>query len=296
MKCRRCKREVPSHSNYCSYCGLDFNKKNSLLIPLISVCSALIVCSFIFVLFFNKSEEKPVIIDNEDKNIPTVSEDNGLYSFNLFDASKVEVENPDSELGKNVIVTNIFCNNYKQTSKYKYAYILIENNNNVPIRINSSLKFYDKDGYQIDKNSRSELINANSKKVFEISILDDTYGYNNVKFTYTVSKINSYDTVYNNISFKYHKDEKNNIVASATNNESVDIFSVTGIVIYYKNNEIVFADDIYIGSLKSGETKEGTAYYSSLKLTDDYMNSKAIEYDIYEISLSSAYNSDSKNY
>lgn len=293
MKCKKCLTEIPIYSIYCPICGNKIKKRNNkvLIIPL-TFC--LLIGLFSIYYFFIKDinfNDKPD--DYVDVPIATIeSDDDGLKTWNKFDTSKVQILDNNTELGKNVKVDNLFFANYAQKSQFKYVYALLENNNDVPVNITVYLQFYDNEGYRIAKEQSTLVVLPNTKFAMKILVVNDKKNYSTVNLSYDVTNIKSYVYILPDVTFTSYRVNEEQFVSgrieySATNNNSEETSGAMVTIIYYKNGKVVYADYDYIGDINPGETKNYSIYDA---YTGESNKSPKIDYDDYEIVLSSSYN------
>ena len=301
MNCKKCGHPISSGDLFCPACGEAVNtipvEKNKGISPLLIIVFLVIglVIGFITGTRYAKTNCK---CKDDETSIDTTTENSQeKYTFEKFNPDGIEfIAEDDEELTKNIKFNKTFFNpKYVDYGKTRDAYTYGKNNNSVPVHISITITYYDNKGYQLDKKTSNTYVAANSEIVLNnmYAIKDDS-SYDTVKITYKASNLKSYETNIELSKFKLEQLEVNgDITVSVTNNSDKKVYARVA-CIYYKNGEVVFADENLV-SIDS-DAKEGTKFHSIILRLGSNYNDKTIEYDDTKVFLQGAYNSDSTNY
>lgn len=301
MKCKNCGIDLNNNVNFCSNCGQKIektvNSKNKIIIIILLLvfCSLLLIGISILIgtKFIKNDKSNTEIKDN-------VNLDNNVdieYTFNLYDTNMPRKVKDEKDISKNIEIYDIFFNPNSTTGKTKDAYVYGKNNNDISVRVNIEVEYYDAEGYRIDSSSTSTIVSPSSEFVLSSYVKDDSIKYKTTKLFYSSKKVESYYNIINlndlEISSTLLND--NDIETYIKNNSNIEIKSAHLGCIYYKEGEKVFASTGFASDINPNETGKAKFYSHKLYLKP-YDSSQKIEFDDFKVFLYSAYDYDTENY
>ena len=231
-------------------------------------------------------------MDNNDCEVETTNDNNESSSeYTTLKYATIDIKNTaigkdnNEETEKIEIVKVLNGNKGYLSGKYEYLYIIAKNNNDKDVDVTADLNFIDKDGYIVDYNTK----NAYSVRPGKIFVMKIPTNYESeYKTTNIAIKTSHTRTYYINAddvtddSFKIYKEDAINgtdITVNFTNNTEKNV-TVGGSLLFYKDNEIVFANELSFYDVKPGASSSITTY--STQIGD-------INYDRYELVIYSSY-------
>ena len=287
MKCKYCGTINPDNAITCFQCGKQLKDNHSTKI-LLGMILALImfIGGFTAGVFLRpKDKQKCNCADSDTKKEESKDIWNSEYKNIDIDVNnlKTEVEGTN-ELSNNIEIMKSFYNKEKGE-----LHILAKNNNSVPINSTFYLDFKDSSGKVIDYTIASNTINANT--MFSVTIRTSVeankdvkdysvkYEATNFKSVYKTIDESSIELSINDIPNNYANNPDIKVIAK--NNSDIKIDMLYLLCVYYKGDEIVFANDNAGTNIGAGYSGEMNFYASTV---DD------ISYDRYEVSIVSAIN------
>ena len=145
--------------------------------------------------------------------------------------------------------------------KEKTVVLKIDNNNKKPVYVNVSFEMYDAEGNMLYNKEVYVRVGANNS-AYAVAIQDqeeDTF----VSYKYTLKnmdeELDSYEKIYSNIAYTYN-DNGRHINVTYTNNGKRTT-TVYGLVLYYKNNNLVAVVEANEYNLMPTSTREVEARY-----------------------------------
>ncbi len=288
MKCTNCGNEIQNNIKFCNYCGTEVIKKsNKNVIKIIIICFTIIIVLILGFLignlFINKvsGTKTKKIVDNNSDDINT------SYIKNDIDVSKLNIKAGD-EISKNIEVVKMI---YDKEEFNHRLYILLKNNNNIPVSFDCFLNYYDKNKKRVDRTIEYGYVNPGK---YYVAVLNNMTKekYSSTGIEISAKKVKSYMHIFDIDSSSLNPIiEDDSIKVSYQNNYDNDISIYYGIL-YYKNNELVFFDHSFATGIKKGDYGNGS--FSIYRIPGYSYNKKASDYyDKYEVIVSGATYKDS---
>ncbi|MBO6195272.1 MAG: zinc ribbon domain-containing protein [Bacilli bacterium] len=286
MFCKKCGYKIENDAKYCPSCGIEIiqDKKKSVLplIVVLSVIALIIIVALIIVINNMNHDDKQ--LEKQTKEVKRTSE----YIKKKIDVSKIKVKN-DNEISEKMEIVKMIYNESEFSSS---IFILLKNNNDIPVQLNVFLNYLDKNNMRVDRTSNNGYVNPGKYIVLELNnMTKEEYSKTNIEID--AMKVRSYMHVLDisNDSIKSSVNSTNDIISTYTNTNENTLNIFYGII-YYKNNEIVFFDSSYSSDVKYNAL--GTAnFYISKFPNYDYKKDINNYYDRYEVFISGATYKDS---
>ncbi|MBR3116673.1 MAG: zinc ribbon domain-containing protein [Bacilli bacterium] len=291
MRCKNCNFEYDKKAEFCPNCGLKKEKKDSKKIITISVLLtaliALLVVTIILVISnpkSNNNSQKGNDTSTLDKKTKSTKKKNEIGGYEYYEMD-IDVDNLkivyDGDLGQNIKVDKVI---YDKNG----LHVLLTNNNTIAVSPSVDLYFLDADGKRVDKGYGSSSNVAPGKKFATDVVSTSKKEFYDYELHVSAKKIKSYEHMMDIDSSSINVTETDNslLIKYANNFDKEVNLYIT--VIYYKNNQVHFYDDLYI-YVKPGTEESINSYYLYLPAGD--LNTK--DYDRYELVVSGAKYNDS---
>jgi len=265
----------------------------------ITLCILSFFCSGVGIgITFNKRNKKDYIeyIDNvyyitnynsrtyNEREITQISSKEKINSKIEIEKLSIERTNNNSE-SNNIEIYNIFD---LTNNENEYLQIYAKNKNNLSVKANFKLLFYDKNNRLIDTILNTEYILPNVEFAVNFKIKNNNYYY--YKLEYDASNVDNnivsidYIDKYNSFVVKENSGELNILFKNNTVND-IDVLKYSCIL--YKNNKAVAA------FLSKNSVRLPVKYGEGLKCGLESFD--GLNYDSYKIYLTEAYNFQTNN-
>ena len=260
------------------------NKKVLFIIIFVVVAVSLFLGGFSLGLhnskYSNKCKDTPIEEEKMDTN------DTGgttIYSGSNdmeIDVDKIVLEKNssyDSTLTNNIEIVKrlkgVEVSSYRDFKDKNSAFklfsgitLVAKNNNSEPVDLDFKVEYYDDKGEVVYTDYDSEMLySVLPGKLFSVKIkMSPKVEYKSYKLIYGAQHKRTY-----HINIDVSKDDFKVIEETSFSTKNIKVYyenktdkklNVSGTVVYYKNNEIVFINTIDLLDISPGDTKEGVAY------------------------------------
>lgn len=260
------------------------NKKILFIIIFVVVAVSLFLGGFSLGLHNSKYSNKCVDTPIEEEKIDT--NDTGgttIYSGSNdmeIDVDKIVLEKNniyDSTLTNNIEIVKrlkgVEVSSYRDFNDKNSAFklfsgitLVAKNNNSEPVDLDFKVEYYDDKGEVVYTDYDSEMLySVLPGKLFSVKIkMSPKVKYKSYKLIYGAQHKRTY-----HINIDVSKDDFKVIEETSFSTKNIKVYyenktdkklNVSGTVVYYKNNEIVFINTIDLIDISPGDTKEGVAY------------------------------------
>lgn len=263
---------------------ININKKILFIIIFVVVAVSLFLGGFSLGLhnskYSNKCKDTPIEeekIDTNDTGGTTIY--SGSNDMEI-DVDKIVLEKNniyDSTLTNNIEIVKrlkgVEVSSYRDFNDKNSAFKLFsgitlaaKNNNSEPVDLDFKVEYYDDKGEVVYTDYDSELLySVLPGKLFSVKIkMSPKVEYKSYKLIYGAQHKRTY-----HINIDVSKDDFKVIEETSFSTKNIKVYyenktdkklNVSGTVVYYKNNEIVFINTIDLIDISPGDTKEGVAY------------------------------------
>ena len=260
------------------------NKKILFIIIFVVVAVSLFLGGFSLGLhnskYSNKCKDTPIEeekIDTNDTGGTTIY--SGSNDMEI-DVDKIVLEKNssyDSTLTNNIEIVKrlkgVEVSSYRDFKDKNSAFklfsgitLVAKNNNSEPVDLDFKVEYYDDKGEVVYTDYDSELLySVLPGKLFSVKIkMSPKVEYKSYKLIYGAQHKRTY-----HINIDVSKDDFKVIEETSFSTKNIKVYyenktdkklNVSGTVVYYKNNEIVFINTIDLIDISPGDTKEGVAY------------------------------------
>lgn len=260
------------------------NKKVLFIIIFVVVAVSLFLGGFSLGLhnskYSNKCKDTPIEeekIDTNDTGGTTIY--SGSNDMEI-DVDKIVLEKNssyDSTLTNNIEIVKrlkgVEVSSYRDFKDKNSAFklfsgitLVAKNNNSEPVDLDFKVEYYDDKGEVVYTDYDSELLySVLPGKLFSVKIkMSPKVEYKSYKLIYGAQHKRTY-----HINIDVSKDDFKVIEETSFSTKNIKVYyenktdkklNVSGTVVYYKNNEIVFINTIDLIDISPGDTKEGVAY------------------------------------
>ena len=260
------------------------NKKVLFIIIFVVVAVSLFLGGFSLGLhnskYSNKCKDTPIEeekIDTNDTGGTTIY--SGSNDMEI-DVDKIVLEKNnsyDSTLTNNIEIVKrlkgVEVSSYRDFKDKNSAFKLFsgitlaaKNNNSEPVDLDFKVEYYDDKGEVVYTDYDSEMLySVLPGKLFSVKIkMSPKVEYKSYKLIYGAQHKRTY-----HINIDVSKDDFKVIEETSFSTKNIKVYyenktdkklNVSGTVVYYKNNEIVFINTIDLIDISPGDTKEGVAY------------------------------------
>ena len=260
------------------------NKKILFIIIFVVVAVSLFLGGFSLGLHNSKYSNKCKDTSIEEEKIDT--NDTGgttIYSGSNdmeIDVDKIVLEKNssyDSTLTNNIEIVKrlkgVEVSSYRDFKDKNSAFklfsgitLVAKNNNSEPVDLDFKVEYYDDKGEVVYTDYDSEMLySVLPGKLFSVKIkMSPKVEYKSYKLIYGAQHKRTY-----HINIDVSKDDFKVIEETSFSTKNIKVYyenktdkklNVSGTVVYYKNNEIVFINTIDLIDISPGDTKEGVAY------------------------------------
>lgn len=296
MKCNNCNSIINKGESFCSKCGQPVNnttkKSNNIITIIICIVCLLIGFGGGYLLGTKLSEKKvPSNIEelNNKEDNQNQDEDKDNTSIDGKVAVDLDIETIGFEYESGSLQNIDVISRYKKPSyeKNRYTYMfLCKNNNDVALELTAYFNFMNESGQRIDRTIDTIRVNKGQYFVLEFNNKAKE-SYSNAKVSIKANKVKSYDHIVELTEKDYKVDLVGNEIRVDYKNNTKNDLSIMALVIFYKDNKIIYFNDAFINS-KVGTTESGKVYLSQLP-GYDYNTPVNSLFDKYEVSISSSY-------
>ena len=260
------------------------NKKILFIIIFVVVAVSLFLGGFSLGLhnskYSNKCKDTPIEeekIDTNDTGGKTIY--SGSNDMEI-DVDKIVLEKNniyDSTLTNNIEIVKrlkgVEVSSYRDFKDKNSAFklfsgitLVAKNNNSEPVDLDFKVEYYDDKGEVVYTDYDSEMLySVLPGKLFSVKIkMSPKVEYKSYKLIYGAQHKRTY-----HINIDVSKDDFKVIEETSFSTKNIKVYyenktdkklNVSGTVVYYKNNEIVFINTIDLIDISPGDTKEGVAY------------------------------------
>lgn len=260
------------------------NKKILFIIIFVVVAVSLFLGGFSLGLhnskYSNKCKDTPIEeekIDTNDTGGTTIY--SGSNDMEI-DVDKIVLEKNssyDSTLTNNIEIVKrlkgVEVSSYRDFKDKNSAFklfsgitLVAKNNNSEPVDLDFKVEYYDDKGEVVYTDYDSEMLySVLPGKLFSVKIkMSPKVEYKSYKLIYGAQHKRTY-----HINIDVSKDDFKVIEETSFSTKNIKVYyenktdkklNVSGTVVYYKNNEIVFINTIDLIDISPGDTKEGVAY------------------------------------
>lgn len=260
------------------------NKKVLFIIIFVVVAVSLFLGGFSLGLhnskYSNKCKDTPIEeekIDTNDTGGTTIY--SGSNDMEI-DVDKIVLEKNssyDSTLTNNIEIVKrlkgVEVSSYRDFKDKNSAFklfsgitLVAKNNNSEPVDLDFKVEYYDDKGEVVYTDYDSEMLySVLPGKLFSVKIkMSPKVEYKSYKLIYGAQHKRTY-----HINIDVSKDDFKVIEETSFSTKNIKVYyenktdkklNVSGTVVYYKNNEIVFINTIDLIDISPGDTKEGVAY------------------------------------
>ena len=257
------------------------NKKILFIIIFVVVAVSLFLGGFSLGLHNSKySKDTPIEeekIDTNDTGGTTIY--SGSNDMEI-DVDKIVLEKNssyDSTLTNNIEIVKrlkgVEVSSYRDFNDKNSAFklfsgitLVAKNNNSEPVDLDFKVEYYDDKGEVVYTDYDSEMLySVLPGKLFSVKIkMSPKVEYKSYKLIYGAQHKRTY-----HINIDVSKDDFKVIEETSFSTKNIKVYyenktdkklNVSGTVVYYKNNEIVFINTIDLIDISPGDTKEGVAY------------------------------------
>ena len=260
------------------------NKKVLFIIIFVVVAVSLFLGGFSLGLhnskYSNKCKDTPIEeekIDTNDTGGTTIY--SGSNDMEI-DVDKIVLEKNssyDSTLTNNIEIVKrlkgVEVSSYRDFKDKNSAFklfsgitLVAKNNNSEPVDLDFKVEYYDDKGEVVYTDYDSEMLySVLPGKLFSVKIkMSPKVEYKSYKLIYGAQHKRTY-----HINIDVSKDDFKVIEETSFSTKNIKVYyenktdkklNVSGTVVYYKNNEIVFINTIDLLDISPGDTKEGVAY------------------------------------
>lgn len=260
------------------------NKKILFIIIFVVVAVSLFLGGFSLGLhnskYSNKCKDTPIEeekIDTNDTGGTTIY--SGSNDMEI-DVDKIVLEKNniyDSTLTNNIEIVKrlkgVEVSSYRDFNDKNSAFklfsgitLVAKNNNSEPVDLDFKVEYYDDKGEVVYTDYDSEMLySVLPGKLFSVKIkMSPKVEYKSYKLIYGAQHKRTY-----HINIDVSKDDFKVIEETSFSTKNIKVYyenktdkklNVSGTVVYYKNNEIVFINTIDLIDISPGDTKEGVAY------------------------------------